>query len=88
MTIKKSPGQTLSTVGLQLTAPVFSHRQLYVAASRASDFSAVHVLLPSKENGGASSRTKYNTRYSLCIVYHHDDRRAYFPQYLPDVHHK
>ena len=34
MTINKSQGQTINTVGLCLSPPVFSHGQLYVAVSR------------------------------------------------------
>lgn len=34
MTINKSQGQTFDVVGVHLVDPVFTHGQLYVAASR------------------------------------------------------
>ncbi|POS81951.1 hypothetical protein EPUL_005415, partial [Erysiphe pulchra] len=47
MTINKSQGQTLQSVGIDLTTPVFSHGQLYVAFSRVTDVNNLIVLLPS-----------------------------------------
>ena len=44
LTINKSQGQTLKEIGLYLPNNVFSHGQLYVAFSRVSSFSAIHVL--------------------------------------------
>lgn len=37
MTITKSQGQTFNHVGIDMQTPVFSHGQLYVALSRATD---------------------------------------------------
>ncbi|XP_057747737.1 uncharacterized protein LOC130966935, partial [Arachis stenosperma] len=45
MTIKKSQGQTLSTVGLFLRLPVFCHGQLYVALSRVRNRNGLKILL-------------------------------------------
>ena len=50
MTINKSQGQTLHTVGVDLRTPVFTHGQLYVALSRVTDVGRLKVLLP-EENG-------------------------------------
>lgn len=46
MTINKSQGQTLDRVSLFLPSPVFTHGQLYVALSRVSSPTAVHIFLP------------------------------------------
>ena len=45
MTINKSQGQTLSTVGLYLPRPVFTHGQLYVALSRVKNKQGLRILL-------------------------------------------
>jgi hypothetical protein len=46
LTINKSQGQSLDSVGLDLTSSVFTHGQLYVALSRATSSSKIAVLLP------------------------------------------
>ena len=45
MTINKSQGQTFDKLGIFLSAPVFSHGQLYVAFSRARSFTDIHVKI-------------------------------------------
>jgi hypothetical protein len=46
MSINRSQGQTVKHVGIDLTNPVFTHGQLYVAFSRATSPVNVKVLLP------------------------------------------
>ena len=46
MTINKSQGQSLENVGIDLSSPVFTHGQLYVALSRSTNVKGIHVLLP------------------------------------------
>ena len=46
LTVNKAQGQPLQVVGLDLTAPEFSHGMLYVALSRTGQKDAVHILAP------------------------------------------
>jgi len=48
ISINKSQGQSLPEVGLDLRNSVFSHGQLYVALSRVTDVSKLHVLVRDK----------------------------------------
>jgi ATP-dependent DNA helicase PIF1 len=50
MTINKSQGGTFDKVGIELTSPVFTHGQLYVAVSRTSDFSNVTIMTSNNDN--------------------------------------
>ena len=51
ITINKSQGQTLKMAGIWLRTPVFTHGQLYVAASRVGKPSNLRfALLPNEEN--------------------------------------
>lgn len=45
-TINKSQGQSLKTVGVDLSSSCFSHGQLYVACSRVGSPSNLHILAP------------------------------------------
>ncbi len=51
MTIKKSQGQSVTYVRLELHTPVFSHEQLYVAFSHCTSGQQIQVLFPDTEKG-------------------------------------
>ena len=58
MSINKSQGQSLHVVGLNLTSPVFSHRQLYVGCLRVGNPDRLFIL---SENEQGKTRN---------VVYH------------------
>ena len=45
MTINKSQGQSMGTVGINLQYPVFPHGQFYVGVSRGTNWGRVYILL-------------------------------------------
>ena len=57
MTINKSQGQSLKTVGVYLPQPVFTHGQLYVALSRVKSMEVLKIYVPVDEHG-MKGRTK------------------------------
>src|ERR1044072_5169440 len=57
MTINKSQGQSLDTVGLYLSTPVFSHGQLCVAISRVTSKSGLKILIHDNMNVSTSITT-------------------------------
>ncbi|XP_042962382.1 ATP-dependent DNA helicase pif1-like [Carya illinoinensis] len=63
MTVNKSQGQTLNSVGIYLPEPVFSHGQLYVALSRAKTADSVKMLIR------PTTSAVYETNYTKNIVY-------------------
>jgi ATP-dependent DNA helicase PIF1 len=61
MTINKNQGQTLSTVGLYLKQPVFTHGQLYVAISRTTSRSGLRILIVDEDSScGLQTRSVVN----------------------------
>nr|XP_043633373.1 ATP-dependent DNA helicase PIF1-like [Erigeron canadensis] len=71
MTINKSQGQSLSTVGLYLQRPVFTHGELYVAISRVKSKKGLKVLICDKDGKPKSNTT--NVVYKEVLQKMNDD---------------
>ena len=54
MTINKAQGQTVKHVGLNLSSPVFSHGQLYVALSCCTHPRNIKVLFPDNQENSTN----------------------------------
>jgi ATP-dependent DNA helicase PIF1 len=57
MTINKSQGQSLDSVGLYLPKAVFSHGQLYVALSRVKSKKSLKILIHDSDNNPTNTTT-------------------------------
>ena len=58
MTINKSQGQTLDSIGLYLPSPVFTHGQLYVALSRVRKPSSLKIMIGKNSENTVNNVTK------------------------------
>ncbi|CAI9260840.1 unnamed protein product [Lactuca saligna] len=58
MTINKSQGQSLRKIGIYLSQPIFAHRQLYVALSRATSPDSIRILLNNTKQMTTISKLK------------------------------
>ena len=65
MTINKSQGQSLKYVGINLTKPVFTHGQLYVALSRCTSKTNVKVLFPEHSDTTVTKNIVYSEVFDL-----------------------
>lgn len=64
MTINKAQGQSLKIAGIDLRYPPFTHGQLYVALSRATNIKGIHVL----HHQNSSERTVKNIIYPELLL--------------------
>ena len=71
-TINKSHGQSLDSMGLYLSNPVFGHGQLYVALSRGRSFQDIKVFVRTTDDQGKLLKGKNNCNrvFTKNVVYH------------------
>lgn len=65
MTINKAQGQTFTSVGIYLPAPVFCHGQLYVALSRCGGPDGVYVMIAHPRLPGAPEEERVTYTYNI-----------------------
>ena len=58
MTINKSQGHSLSTIGLYLPPPMFTHCQLYVALYRVRSREGIKILLAHSNQDESREKTE------------------------------
>ena len=63
MTVNKTQGQLLDSVGIDSREPAFTHGQLYVTPSRGTEMQLLKVLLPEEH-----SRTTQNIVYPEVLI--------------------
>ena len=68
ITVNKSQGQSLSTVGVDLRHAVFTHGQLYVALSRVTTVAGLSILLPPPVDAADPARTAINIVYPEVLL--------------------
>jgi ATP-dependent exoDNAse (exonuclease V) alpha subunit len=59
MTVNKSQGQSLSTVGVDLRSSAFTHGQLYVALSRVTSLNGLTLLFSEDNLQGTTDNIVY-----------------------------
>ena len=73
MTINKCQGQSLTRAGVYLPTSVFTHGQLYVAASRVGDPDNIRFVIKQKEYEDKADRIRHpritNAKYTRNVVY-------------------
>ena len=68
MTINKSQGQSVNCVGIDLTTPVFTHGQLYVALSRCRSLHNINIIFPQPEEGKEQQNVTTNVVFSEALI--------------------
>ena len=63
LTVHKAQGQSLERVGVSLMKEIFTHGQLYVALSRATDPHGLKIIRPMNDSGETGEPLAQNVVY-------------------------